>query len=155
MEALARLLTRERVLVELLVFKLVELKGLLLAGETRFLGWASEEVEKATENVRLAEIERAVLVAEIGRARGIDEPSLSEIVADAPVPWNGLLTDLQEQLLRHAHESASLLQVTRRLADAGRRSISETLESLSGSGPRTDEPETTFGRVQARYGQGF
>ena len=155
MDTLVRLLTRESLLVELLVFKLVELRQLLLSGETRFLGWASEEVERATDSVRSAELERAVLITALGRERGIDEPTLTEIVADAPAPWQGLLSELQDQLLRHAHESASVLQVTRRLAEAGSRSINETLESLSGSSPGAYGGPTTHGRVQARYGQGF
>jgi hypothetical protein len=58
MDALAALLTRERLLVELVVFKLVELRQLLLAGETRFLPWASEEVERAVRAVRVLEVER-------------------------------------------------------------------------------------------------
>ncbi len=155
MDTLVRLLTRESLLVELLVFKLVELRQLLLSGETRFLGWASEEVERATQCVRAAELERAMLMSELGRERGLDDPTLTEMVADAPAPWQGLLKDLQDQLLRHAQESASVLQVTRRLAEAGSRSINETLDSLSGSSPGTYAGATAHGRVQARYGQGF
>ena len=49
MENLATLLQRERLLLELLVFKIKELRHLLLEGDARFLGWASEEVERAVE----------------------------------------------------------------------------------------------------------
>ena len=130
MEALAALLTRERVLVELLVFKLVELRQLLLAGETRFLPWASEEVERATEAVRSVELERALLVTELGRVRGLDEPTLSELVVDAPEPWAGLLRSEQEDLRACAAEVAELLAVTKRLAEAGSRSLAESLGTL-------------------------
>jgi hypothetical protein len=130
MEALARLLTRERVLVDLLVFKLVELRQLLLAGETRFLDWASEEVERATTSVREAELERAVLVTELAGARGLTEPSLRELAADAPEPWRSLLEDAHRGLLAGSQEVADLLGQTRRLADAGARSISESLGTL-------------------------
>ena len=72
MEALAALLTRERLLVELVVFKLVELRQLLLAGEARFLGWAAEEVERADRcRSRQAELERAVLVTGLATDRGL------------------------------------------------------------------------------------
>ena len=42
MDALMSLLTRERLLAELVVFKLLELRALLSAGEGRFLAWAAE-----------------------------------------------------------------------------------------------------------------
>ena len=63
MEALVTCLTREKLLVELLVFKLVSMRQLLLTGETRFLPWAAEEVDRATNAVRDAELERAVLAS--------------------------------------------------------------------------------------------
>ncbi|MCW2600985.1 MAG: hypothetical protein JWM02_2814 [Frankiales bacterium] len=135
MEALARLLTRERLLVELLVFKLVEMRQLLVAGETRFLGWAAEEVERATTSVRAAELDRAVLVTSLGDTRGLDEPTLGDLVADAPEPWRSLLEDDFKALRAGATEVADLLLATRRLADAGARSISESLGTLTDGEP--------------------
>jgi len=41
-EELARLLSRERLLLELLLFKLVTLRQMLASGEVRFLAWASD-----------------------------------------------------------------------------------------------------------------
>jgi hypothetical protein len=135
MEALARLLARERLLVELLVFKLVELRQLLLTGETRFLGWAAEEVERATISVREAEIERAVIVTGLAESRGLSEPSLTELVADTPEPWRSLLEDDHKALRASAAEVSELLLVTRRLAEAGARSISDSLGELTPSTP--------------------
>jgi hypothetical protein len=147
MEALARLLGRERLLVELLVFKLVELRQLLLAGETRFLDWAAEEVERATSSVRLTEIERSVLVAGLGEARGLDEPTLTELVADAPEPWRTLLADDHQALRASAAEVAELLQATRRLAEAGARSIADSLGTLTNP-TGYGSPEPVAPRVQ-------
>jgi hypothetical protein len=130
METLARLLTRERVLVELLLFKLVELKQLLLSGETRFLGWASEEVDRATEAVRLTELERGVLVTDVGASRGISDATLTSLIVDAPEPWQGILQQDHEALSRSAGEISDLLQVTRRLAEAGARSIADSLGTV-------------------------
>ncbi|MGB8650539.1 MAG: flagellar export chaperone FlgN [Mycobacteriales bacterium] len=139
MEALAQLLTRERLLVELLVFKLVEMRQLLLAGETRFLGWAGEEVDRAAGTVRDAELERALLVSELCAARGIEEATLGELVADAPEPWRSLLEDAHLALRAGATEIGDLLQTNRRLAEAGARSIAETMgeerQPLSTYGP--------------------
>ena len=132
MDALAALLTRERLLVELVVFKLVELRQVLLAGETRFLGWAAEEVERATAGVRQAEIERAVLTAQIATERGLgDDATLTTLIDDAAGPWRTVLVDAQTALRASATEVTELLQETRRLSEAGTR----TLEA----GPRTVE----------------
>jgi len=140
MEALVAHLTRERVLVELLVFKLVTLRQLLLAGETRFLPWASEEVERATEIVRGAEVERAVITAGLGADRGLLDTSLSELVADAPDPWRGLLEEAHTAMRQHAQEIQDLLQMTRRLAEVGVRSLSEAMGS-----PQPEPAGPTYG----------
>ncbi len=86
MEALTSLLTRERLLAELVVFKLLELRGLLQAGEARFLGWAAEEVERATTSLREAELQRAALVADLAEQRGLPGPDvpLSALLSDTP-----------------------------------------------------------------------
>ncbi|MCW2778738.1 MAG: flagellar biosynthesis protein FlgN [Frankiales bacterium] len=147
LERLAALLTRERLLVELVVFKLVELRQLLLAGETRFLGWASEEVERATASVRQTELERAVLVTGIATDRGLsgDELTLSALVEDSPEPWRSLLAETQTALRGSAAEVSDLLAATRRLAEAGSRSLAETLRKIDGA-PVEDEPvRTTYG----------
>ena len=133
MDALTTVLVREKLLVELLAFKLVELRQLLIAGETRFLAWAAEEVDRASTAVRNAEVERAVLVSALAEERGLgDDPTLTAIVADAPEPWRTLLADTQEGLRAGADEVASLLTATRRLADAGSRSLADTLRRLDG-----------------------
>jgi hypothetical protein len=154
MEALVTLLTRERLLVELLVFKLVSLRQLLLAGETRFLPWAAEEVDRASTAVRDAELERAVLVAGLGAERGLDEASLTELVADAPVPWQGLLEECHTALRKHALEVQDLLQTTRRLADVGARSIAEAMGEDAGPPAATYSADGRAEKTRAsRYQQ--
>lgn len=148
MEALAKLLSRERVLVELLVFKLVEMRQLLLSGETRFLDWAAEEVERATASVRVTEIERAVLVGSLAEARGLDEPTLTELVHDCPEPWRSLLAEDHRALRASALEVADLLQSNRRLAAAGARSLAESLGELPQSAPSPYRENVAAPRVQ-------
>ena len=126
MEALVTLLTREKTLVELLVFKLVAMRQLLLAGETRFLPWAAEEVDRATLAVRDAEIERAVLVASLADEEGT-EPTLTELIDAAPDIWRGLLGQLHAELRAGATEVSELLSSTRRLAEVGARSLAEAM----------------------------
>lgn len=131
MEDLARVLTREQVLVELLVFKLVTMRQMLLNGETRFLAWAGEEVERAAETVRAAELERAMVAEEVAAARGMTDPTLRELVADAPEPWQSLLDELAASLRSSTAEVAELIAATRRLAEAGATSIAESLGTLA------------------------
>ena len=154
MEALVAHLTRERVLVELLVFKLVTLRQMLLAGETRFLPWASEEVERATEVVRHAEMERAVLTASLGAERGLDDPALSALIADAPDPWRGLLEDAHAGMRQHALEVQELLQVTRRLAEVGVRSLADVMGGAAeAEGPTYGADGRVAAKAARRYEQ--
>ena len=131
MEALAQVLTREQVLVELLVFKLVTMRQMLLTGETRFLPWAGEEVERAAAKVREAELERAVIAEGLAAARGLVDPTLRELVTDAPEPWRSLLADLADSLRESTREVTDLLASNRRLAEAGANSIAESLGTLT------------------------
>ena len=146
MEALAALLTRERLLVELVVFKLVELRQLMLAGETRFLGWASEELERAAAAVRTTELERAVLVTGLATDRGLppDELTLTALVEDSPEPWRSMLSETQAALRASSTEMAELMTANRRLAEAGSRGLAETLRKLSGE-PEEEPVRTTYG----------
>lgn len=151
MDALAALLTRERLLVELVVFKLVEMRQLLLAGETRFLGWAGEELERAAAAVRAAELERAVLVTGLVADRGPDaEPTLSALVAEAPEPWRTSLSETQAALRSSTAEVAELTGAVRRLAEAGSRSLADTLRRLN-PGSADAEPELATYGPHARY----
>ncbi|MEY2417359.1 MAG: hypothetical protein QOG90_39 [Actinomycetota bacterium] len=61
MEELATILRRERWLLSTLVFRLTELQHLLEADDSRFLGWASAEVEDAAARVREADLMRAAV----------------------------------------------------------------------------------------------
>ena len=56
MDELATVLRRERWLLSVLLFRLTEMRHLLAANDSRFLGWASTEVEEATTRVREAEL---------------------------------------------------------------------------------------------------
>ena len=144
METLVALLNRERLLAELVVFKLVELRQLLLAGEARFLPWASEEVERATTSLHKAELERAVLVAGLADERGVEpaegEVTLQELLDGAPEPWRTVLVEQADQLRVLCREAADLLDTVRRLADTGLRGVTELLG-------RTSEPPPTDGLV--------
>lgn len=147
MDALAGLLNRERVLLELLVFKLVELRAMLTNGETRFLGWAAEEVERATSGVRAAELERAVLVAGLADDRGIDEStlSLSALVESSPEPWRTIFDDHRTAFRALSGEAEEVLATCRRLARSGTKAVADTLERLTGVTPSPEPAMATYG----------
>jgi hypothetical protein len=135
MESLITLLDRERLLLELVTFKLVELRQLLVSGETRFLGWASEELERALAQVRAAELERAVLVTNLAHERGLtgDALTLSVLVEDAPEPYRTALAAAQVALRKSTEEVANLLAASRRAATEGAKGLAETLQRLDGT----------------------
>ncbi len=147
MEALVTLLTRERLLAELVVFKLVELRQVLLAGEARFLPWAAEEVERATASLRRTELERAVLVSGLVQERGLPEDTrLRDLAADAAEPWRGMLDEQADDLRRLCTEASDLLQVVRRLADTGLRGITDLLGRTAAEDP--DDGLVLYGRTR-------
>jgi hypothetical protein len=147
MDMLARLLNRERLLLELLVFKLVELRQLLTIGEVRFLGWAAEETERAVEAVRDIELERAVLVTSIAADHGIaeDDASLAALIVVAPEPYRTLLSDDRAALTSLSNEVGELLATTRTLASAGSEAVSELLGRVAAPGGEQEPVLTTYG----------
>ena len=140
MEALTSVLSRERLLAELVVFKLVELRGLLQSGESRFLGWAAEEVERATASLREAELQRATIVAGLAEQRGLPEGDLplSAVLADAPEPWRGVLGELSDRLRHLCVEARELSAANARLADTGLRGVEHLLGRAEDRSPTDD-----------------
>lgn len=147
MDELARLLDRERLLLELLVFKLVELRQLLLIGETRFLGWAAEEAERAVEAVRAVELERAALVQSVhGPDAGVDgRQPLAAIAAAASEPYSTLLEEDRLALLRLTAEVRDLLAAVRGLASAGVGAVADLLQRVDEREPDSQPALATYG----------
>jgi hypothetical protein len=149
-EELARLLSRERLLLELLLFKLVTLRQLLASGEVRFMSWASDEVERAIEKVRKAELARALAVSELAAATGRSEAdfTLARLIETAPEPWTSIFADHRQGFSRLTAEINEALAATRRLASAGAGAVTDMLDRLSGGAP---EPQFAGA---ATYGPG-
>lgn len=139
LEHLAALLARERRQLELLLFKLTQLRHLLVEGDARFLGWAAEEVERAVDAVRATELERSQqvrLVAPVGAPT--DEARLLELLAETASPATArVLRTQRDALTVLAAEVADAVQVTRRLAEAGGGVVASLLERVA---PEQREP---------------
>jgi hypothetical protein len=154
MEELAGLLNRERMLLELLLFKLVSLRQLLLASEVRFLPWAAEEVDRATAKVREAGLRRSLAVEDLSvrlgaeAAASIPTPSpvrLDTLAESAPEPWRTIFAEHRHAFLELAARLEEAISATQRLARSGDAAVSATLDCLfdarPASPPRFPRPE--------------
>lgn len=133
MDELAALLGRERLLMEKLLFKLVELRQLLTAGEVRFLPWAAEEVDRATARLRESELHRAVVVSKIAHRVGVDDTQLSlrALANTTPEPFGSIFADHRRAFLELTGEVDSALGDCRALAADGAAFVAEVLERVS------------------------
>jgi hypothetical protein len=136
-EELARLLSRERLLLELLLFKLVSLRHLVAAGEVRFLNWGSDELERAIDKLRKAELARALAVSELASVTGRseDDCTLTRLAETAPEPWRSIFADHRQGFGRLTAEITDSLAATRRLAATGSSAVTAMLDRLAGPAP--------------------
>ncbi|MFC5502370.1 flagellar protein FlgN [Lysinimonas soli] len=132
-QELSTLLWRERELLEVLMFKLEEEKLLLTAGKTRWLPFATREVEQVLERLRENGIERAMEVAIVGDEWGVgDDASLRSIIAAAPTDaWRDNFTGHLGALSELASSIAELRDANVQYLRAAARVTHETLASIS------------------------
>jgi hypothetical protein len=138
LELLVDLLGRERTLLDVLVYRLVELRALLVsanAGHGRFLAWAAEEVEDATAAVRAAELSRAMLVSEMAQGWGLLEETLTlaVLIETADPPWRALLQDHRCALAALTAEVDDHASAVRRLARTTTDSVAAVLARVGGA----------------------
>jgi hypothetical protein len=138
---LSSILWRERELLELLLFKLEEEQLLLAGGRTRWLGHATREVEMVLEEIRRAELGRAVEVEEVAQSLGLGAgASLGELAETAPPPWDDILREHRNAFLSATAEVTALAQGNKELLTMGFRSARETLMTLGEPEPPTYTP---------------
>lgn len=128
------LLWRERELLDVLLFKLDQERLLLSEGSedaVRWLARASHEIDLVIEELRLADLTRAVEVDALATELGLaPAPTLAALAEAAPAPWNDLFA---------AHRSAfeALVSRVRAAADDNRHRLesaaAELEQSLLGS----------------------
>ena len=129
--AVSSTLWRERELLELLLFKLEEEQLVLASARSRWLARATKEVEMVLEEVRRAELLRAVQVdaaaAEVGLPAG---PSLRELAEASEEPWRSLLLEHRQAFLTATAEIQAMAESNRELLATGFRATREALLSL-------------------------
>lgn len=141
MQELATLLERERRLLEMVLFKLVEARHLLAQHDARFLPWASAELERAVGNAREAALLRAMAAERVAVNLRIEGPVRLRDLADcAEAPWDSIFVD-------HAEAMAALLDEIRResaasqsIARDGLRGVDAMLAVMSDLGERVTAP---------------
>lgn len=127
-------LWRERQLLELLLFKLEEEQLILTSGRTQWLGHATREVESVLEQIRKAELGRAVEADAAAREVGLPEgSSLLAIAQRAPAPWDELLTEHHGAFVSLTDQINALAEGNRELLATSHRAAQETLLSLQES----------------------
>lgn len=131
LEQLSEVLWRERHLLELLLFKLEEEQLVLSSGRTRWLGHATREVETVLDEIRTAELGRAVEADQVAAALGLETgSSLAELAAHAPAPWDDLLRAHRDAFASLTSEISTLADGNRELLAVSHRAAQETLMSL-------------------------
>jgi len=136
-------LWRERQLLDLLLFKLEEEQLILTSGRTQWLPHATREVEAVLDQIREAELGRAVeadaAAREVGVAPG---SSLMMIATHAPAPWRELLTEHHKAFVSLTEQINALAEGNRELLATSHRAAQETLMSLQES-VQTYDPRGT------------
>ncbi len=136
---ISNILWSERQLLELLTFKLEEEQLLLAAGRSRWLAHATREVEMVLEELKNAELARALELAEVGTELGLGpQPSLRALAEAVDAPWRMIFEQHRQAFLAAVHEIQTTAQLNRELLSRGQRATQETLAWLT---ERTGETE--------------
>jgi len=137
---LSSLLWQERRLLERLLYRLKVEQLLLTAGESRWLPWATAEVEAVLGKVREANLSRDVASHTVAESLGLpSDAGLREIVAAVPDdgPWAGILGEHLAALTGLVAEIRAVRDHNARLVAHGVRSTQETIASLAATEPGT------------------
>ena len=107
----SNVLWRERFLLELLAFKLEEEQLVAASQRGRWVDRAAHEVEVILGEIKRMELERAVAAVGARAELGLeDPPSLRELAAVGPPPWNRIFADHRRALLTLAEELAAFTE---------------------------------------------
>ena len=140
LNSLSEALWQERRLLELLLFKLEEEQLVLTSGRSRWLAQATREVEAVLDEIRSAEISRAVEVEEVAPTLGLGgSATLGELATAAPPPWDELLRSHRDAFASLTAEIGRLADDNRELLAMSHRATQETLAALEDSVRTYDE----------------
>ena len=132
MQELANVLGRERVQLEFLLFKVLQLQHLLHSGDDRFLRWAGDEVLRASGHLRMSELKRSRLVLELALAAGVPQPdvNLATLAERSPEPWRTIFTDHSAGFRRLLAETDGVIRMTAALAESHGHAVADVLNEI-------------------------
>jgi hypothetical protein len=127
-DTLSTTLWKERELLELLLYKAEFKQYIIVTGKSQWLPRVAREIDLILEQMRAMEVHRAATSEALADALGLDvNPSLSALADAAPSPWNSLLRDHYEALLRLVGDLKALQDSNRALAENGLQAISDAI----------------------------
>jgi hypothetical protein len=143
-EALTELLDKlwaERHLLEFLLFKLTAAKLILAADERHLVAPALNEVERAVDLIRAAELSRSLAVARVAEEWGIPvyELSLTYLAHHGPEVTSQIFADHRQAFLDLTAEIEETAAVNRKMATSALDTIRDSLGTLAG-----DEAAETY-----------
>jgi flagellar biosynthesis/type III secretory pathway chaperone len=131
---LSEVLWRERHLLELLVFKLEEEQLVITSGRTRWLAHATREVENVLDEIRAADLGRAIEADEAAVSLGLEPGcSLNTLARSAPPPWDELLLAHRDAFVSLTAEIHTLSAGNRDLLAVSYKATQEALANLQKS----------------------
>ncbi len=144
MDEFISLLNDERQLLEELLYRLVAARGVLAAGEMRFVARASAEIEQVVDEIFAAEARRGADIAALADRLGWPphELTLRSLAAAAPEPYRSLLEQLHVDFLRLTDEIERTISVNKTLATRGAAELSRLLSALGATSAPTERPLT-------------
>src|SRR6476660_1283798 len=131
MEQLAKALRREQALLEFLLFKLIETRLLLGAGEIRFVPRSAREVERARQRTCGADLARAAVVEGPAGAGHGGSATLRDLADGAGEPWAGMLRDHHDAMCGLVAEIELVAHHNAGLARDGLRDLEGRLREAS------------------------
>ena len=137
MEQVGTILEREGDALEVLLFKLIETRLLIEAGESRFLPRATREVERARSRARELDLLRAATVARLSCGA-----TLRDLAAGTTGPWPAILRDHHDVLSRLVSEIEMVAHQNARIAREGLEALSRQPVGVGAGGgaPATGRP---------------
>ena len=121
-------------------------RALVETGRTTWVARSAQEVEVALEQLRGAELVRAVDTAPLASTLGLDpDASLSQIATVAPAPWDELLAEHRSALLEVTRDLTESAAASRDVLAVGAQAVEDVLMRLSGPAPAA-----TYGPTGAR-----
>jgi hypothetical protein len=130
---LSTLLWRERELLELLMFKLEEEQLLLTTGKSKWLPFATKEVEQVLVRLRTAGMERTVESAVLAAEWGLpDDATLRDLVQHAPSDaWRDIFSSHLSALTGLTAQIAEVRDVNLSYLRSASRATQDTLANLT------------------------